>query len=245
MQLHTTPKLLAALGGLLIYVAQADAQTQTSLNNAGYWITSNYIAVLGRLPDSAGWIYWLGALTGVNLPPGQSLGTYPDVTTSFLTGSEYCGDLGSCSPSDLAFLTSLYQNAYQRAPDALGEGFWMCQMEPSSSYCSTYGFTPPSTALTHAQVVTGFIQSAEFTSKHGLGSPSPNAANYCSGYTNSIGYSSPPTVSAGVEQVLTFTYPNYCGVNDISGGHVWVKGGPGGATQCYVGWDNFHNITLV
>ncbi len=227
--------LLLAPGGVTLGAVNAEAQTQVS--TAGYWVTANYIAVLGRMPDTAGWIYWTDTLTGVNQAPGQPLGTSSQLTSSFLSSGEYCGFFSQpagCSnpPSDGDFITLLYQNALDRpaSQDPGGYNFWLNQLAPP----------PQGEGLTRVQVVTDFIQSTEFASKHGLNSPTPNAASYCSGYANSVAYASSPTVSAGIEQILTFTFANYCGQGDISGGQVWVQNS---YEDCNVGWDSSGTIT--
>ncbi|HTW65862.1 MAG TPA: DUF4214 domain-containing protein, partial [Bryobacteraceae bacterium] len=228
--------ILPAVVGLVLSAPVADAQT-SQVGTAGYWVTANYIAVLGRMPDAGGWIYWTDTLTGVNQAPGQPLGTISQLTSSFLSSGEYCGFFSQpagCSnpPSDGDFITLLYENALDRSAsqDPTGYAFWLNQLAPP----------PQGAGLTRVQVVTDFIQSTEFASKHGLNSPTPNAATYCSGYTNSVAYASSPTVSAGVEQILTFTFANYCGQGDISGGQVWITNSN---ADCNVGWDTSGTIT--
>src|SRR5437660_1677105 len=80
------------------------AQSDTDTN---YFLTGNYYAVLGRMPDSAGWIYNKQALVG-----GL---TWTNLTNNFLGSPEYALEP---LPDNYAFITDLYEDAWKNMPAA-------------------------------------------------------------------------------------------------------------------------------
>ena len=98
-----------------------------------------YIGILHRAPDSAGLSYWEGQLNG-----GASLS---GVIDGFIGSQEYATDYGSAT-TPTAFVTALYANTLNRAPDSAGLAYWVGQLS--------------SGAETKEQVIEGFLGSAEF-----------------------------------------------------------------------------------
>ena len=98
-----------------------------------------YRATLGRDPDLAGLTGWVSTLID-----GQSYGS---VISGFVDSAEFDQKFGLTT--DHQFVSLLYANVLNRAPDAEGLGGWVDLLE--------------SGALNRAQAVAGFAQSPEFT----------------------------------------------------------------------------------
>jgi hypothetical protein len=78
------------------------------------FVTSEYLAFLGRTPDGAGLQNWLGQLTN---------GTAPEVVEAGIVSSqEYIAKHGN---NATGWLTGLYTDLLGRAPDALGLNAWL------------------------------------------------------------------------------------------------------------------------
>lgn len=97
-----------------------------------------YQATLDRAPELGGLTHWTSQISN-----GQSLET---VVTGFVNSSEFQTTYGATNNTE--FVTLLYNNVLDRAPDAGGLAHWVGQLN--------------SGALTRAQVVLGFSQSSEF-----------------------------------------------------------------------------------
>ena len=97
-----------------------------------------YLAMLDRVPDVAGHGYWTLFL----LQNGYGV---QKVAEEFLRSREFQNTYGTLD--DRAFVTLLYQNVLDRAPDAAGLADWLRLM---------------SVGLSRAGVVTGFSESTEF-----------------------------------------------------------------------------------
>lgn len=98
-----------------------------------------YHAAFGRAPDLGGLSFWaLG---------GASIGT---AATLFLQSAEWQA-AGGGALSDAAFIDTLYQNVFGRAPDSGGLAFWTAQLAGSAS----------SPALSRADVLVAVSQSDE------------------------------------------------------------------------------------
>jgi plastocyanin len=74
-----------------------------------------YQAVLGRAPDVAGLEYWTAAINSSNL-------SLTSLASSFVASPEFIHDYGTLS--NPAFVTQLYADALDRAPDASGAQYW-------------------------------------------------------------------------------------------------------------------------
>jgi hypothetical protein len=87
-------------------------------------IAAFYQAVLGRVPDLPGLQYW-----EADLAKGDSLA---NIAAGFVTSGEFLARFPSASltpdkggPHDTAFVTALYNNILDRAPDAGGLAYWV------------------------------------------------------------------------------------------------------------------------
>jgi hypothetical protein len=87
-------------------------------------IAAFYQAVLGRVPDLPGLQYW-----EADLAKGDSL---VNIAAGFVTSTEFLARFPSASltpdkggPHDTAFVTALYNNILDRAPDAGGLAYWV------------------------------------------------------------------------------------------------------------------------
>lgn len=101
-----------------------------------------YGAALGRAPDVIGLGYWTSRLEG-----GESLS---DIAVGFLTAPEFAARYGN--PDARGFVTLLYENVLDRAPDSGGMDYWLGQLGAGQS---------------RAQVLTGFSESAEYINRVG------------------------------------------------------------------------------
>ena len=80
-------------------------------------IVELYFTAFGRAPDTAGLQYWISAKQN-----GMSLG---QITQAFTQAQEFAP---SAKSDDTGFLTTLFQNALGRAPDAAGLSYWTAQL---------------------------------------------------------------------------------------------------------------------
>ncbi len=127
--------------------AEFIARAQTLLPN-GVWLPDTdasavarvYQATLGRHPEEAGLAYWRGQVEA-----GFSL---RDLVPLFLSSPESQARYGA--QDDAGFLTTLYQNVLERAPDAGGYAYWGQNL---------------AAGMARADVVMLFSQSPEFVSK--------------------------------------------------------------------------------
>ncbi|WP_177306918.1 DUF4214 domain-containing protein [Pseudoduganella namucuonensis] len=76
-----------------------------------------YQAAFDRTPDQAGLGYWIKAMD-----QGTSL---RDVAASFVAGAEFAALYGGSNPSNLTFVTKLYNNVLHRAPELDGLNYWL------------------------------------------------------------------------------------------------------------------------
>ncbi len=76
-------------------------------------IINLYFTAFGRVPDTAGLQYWVGAQQS-----GMSLG---NIAQAFIQSNEFAQ---RPSTDDAGFLASVYQNALGRTPDAAGLAYW-------------------------------------------------------------------------------------------------------------------------
>ena len=183
-----------------------------------YWVTANYIAVLGRHPDPVGWLYWVDWLNHNHDPNPQA-----EFTSALLVSSEYCGLFGQISgctnpPTDAQFLTTLYQNALGRPPDQGGWQYYIAELG--------------SGAETRAQVVFDLIASTEFANLYGA-----YCTSYSPGYATPLGYTTTASAVGGAETSFTLTFASSSGSADIAYGQVLIDG-------CSIEWDGNNTITL-
>lgn len=100
-----------------------------------------YQAVLGRSPDLGGFNTWIDRLAG-----GVPL---TSVISGFVNSNEFQTTYGQATASE--FVTLLYANVLNRAPDAAGLNAWVSRLESGSH--------------SRENVVFGFVQSREFITK--------------------------------------------------------------------------------
>lgn len=104
-----------------------------------------YLATLDRAPDPVGFQGWLDEL--------NHQGTaYIDIIPGFINSPEFQSVYGSLD--DTSFVTLLYNNVLNRAPDAAGLAGWLANL---------------SNGTTRSEVVQGFADSAEFISNSDSG----------------------------------------------------------------------------
>jgi len=102
-----------------------------------------YRATLDRAPDKDGLVYW-----STQLVAGAVFG---DVAAGFTDSREFSNTYGDLD--DTGFVTLLYNNVLDRAPDAAGLAGWVADLEEGAA---------------RASIVTGFSQSPEFTASTAL-----------------------------------------------------------------------------
>ncbi len=117
------PAALLAVGLLLLLVssmadqpaaAQAEPADGFGVRPEEGEVARLYQAVLGRVPDEAGFAYWVNLrLQGAELK---------DIATVFADGAEYQARFGV--DTDQAFVWRLYRNVLGRAPDTRGATYW-------------------------------------------------------------------------------------------------------------------------
>lgn len=112
-----------------------------------------YGATLGRAPDSNGFLGWYNGLV-----PGQGTIdiTLTQAAAAFVNSTEFQNTYGALSNS--AFVTQLYQNVLDRAPDARGLARWTTDLD---------------NGVSRADVVLGFSEGTEFRN-----STAPNLVNW-------------------------------------------------------------------
>ena len=107
-------------------------------NSSGAQVYRIYQATLDRAPDTSGFEFWTGALESGSRSLQQ-------VVTGFTNSGEFQNTYGSLDNTD--FVTLLYNNVLDRAPDQGGLNAWLGALNNGT---------------TRAQVVTGFSESGEF-----------------------------------------------------------------------------------
>ena len=107
----------------------------------GMSVIKNYIAVLGRDPEYAGWLYWF-----TQIHNGASANA---VLNAFIASPEFHTTYGSLSNNQ--FVTLVYQNVLGRAPDTGGLNYWLNQLNTG--------------ALDRTGIMASFIASPEFTNR--------------------------------------------------------------------------------
>lgn len=79
-----------------------------------------YQAAFDRVPDHAGLGYWINAVdTGISLA---------DIANSFIQSAEFQSMYGT-NPSNVEFITLLYNNVLGRSPDQSGFDYWIRDLE--------------------------------------------------------------------------------------------------------------------
>ncbi len=92
-----------------------DGRLVFDVNDAAAAVTRMYQAGLGRLPDQGGLNYWINGL--------QHGAALADIAAGFLNSAEFIGRFGT-GLANGDFVTRIYQNVLNRAPDSGGLAFW-------------------------------------------------------------------------------------------------------------------------
>jgi hypothetical protein len=101
-------------------------------------VTRLYFAYFLRIPDYGGLIFWVNSYKS-----GMSLNA---ISQAFAQSQEFIDRYGSLTNTQ--FVTLVYNNVLNRAPDSGGLAFWVGQLD--------------SGAMNRGQVMTGFSESTEF-----------------------------------------------------------------------------------
>jgi len=101
-------------------------------------VTRLYFAYFLRIPDYDGLMYWIGQYEA-----GMTLN---EISESFALSAEFTTTYGSLSNSE--FVTLVYQNVLERAPDQAGLDYWSNQLDTAAN--------------TRGEVMTGFSESVEY-----------------------------------------------------------------------------------
>ena len=100
-----------------------------SLNDA---ITELYVGYYNRAPDPSGETYWVGRLeSGMSLSAiAQSYSVQTESTNLY----PFLASPNTASTTAVqAFVTSVYENLFNRAPDPAGESYWVTQLQTGAS----------------------------------------------------------------------------------------------------------------
>jgi len=113
----------------------ADPYTQNVVNA----VIREYQAAFGRVPDQAGLSYWVNVV-------GANPSALSNLSVIFANSTEFNNLYGAnaTTPTNVALVTSLYENVLGRTPDAAGLAYWASQ------------------PLNAAQLLQYFAQSPEF-----------------------------------------------------------------------------------
>ncbi|HEX4052944.1 MAG TPA: DUF4214 domain-containing protein, partial [Tepidisphaeraceae bacterium] len=103
-----------------------------------------YVSAFDRLPDQSGLNYWEDTYAA-QAPTVGATAELAAVAAAFVGSSEFQTRYGSLS--DAAFVTQLYNNTLDRAPDSGGFNYWVGQLQ--------------SGGMTEAQILVGFAESTE------------------------------------------------------------------------------------
>ncbi len=194
----------------------------------GQFVTAAYIAVLNRLPDATGWIYWKGVL-------GQGVPRVA-VTDTFLNpNGEYAGvcpgALPVGSPTNGAFITCLYNHALGRNPD------------PDAL---TNGINALNAGYSRAALTDDTIASWEF---HVVNGVDPNRLAYNASWVGMNEDLPIPNPTVNIPQQYTFHFKNSAyGVTDVMGGQIVFSSNPNAVTSyqgCQIEWRYWGELYLA
>ena len=159
-------------------------QITTAMQNQ---IAQNYIAILGRNPDSAGFSFWVNQLADANNTPTAQTA----IVNGFGNSTEFRSTYASLSTT--AAVTLLYNNVLLRAPDSGGLTFW-------SNYANSLITSGQTLTNAYAQTAAAIIY---------------NASNNGSTDSASVNARTATAVTAGTTPNTTYTLTT--GVETITG----------------------------
>jgi hypothetical protein len=117
-----------------------------SVDSAAAEVARLYMATLAREPDTLGLSYWEQMLTNMT-PAGQpTWSQLSNIVSGFINSTEFQAKYGNTDNTH--FVTLLYNNVLNRAPDSAGLAYWIGNLTSGTE--------------TRQQVVLGFSESAEF-----------------------------------------------------------------------------------
>jgi hypothetical protein len=102
----------------------ADTTVGLDIEGAGGQAYRVYQAAFDRTPDAAGLGYWIS-----QMDKGIS---QRDVAASFVASKEFA-DLYGSNPTNLAYITKLYNNVLHRAPEQKGLDYWVGIMDSGAA----------------------------------------------------------------------------------------------------------------
>ena len=113
-------------------VSSATPAVVAATNTLNDAITELYIGYYNRAPDPSGENYWVGRLeSGMSLIAiAQSYSVQTESTTLY----PFLASPNTASTAAVqAFVTSVYENLFNRAPDPGGEAYWVNQLQSGAS----------------------------------------------------------------------------------------------------------------
>ncbi len=116
-------------------VTPPPAAPTNSANAVNDSISDLYIGYFDRAPDPAGETYWVGQLQGgmslSQIAQSFSVQTEPTSQYAFLASPNT-----SSATAVQTFVSAIYNNLFNRAPDAAGEAYWVAQLQTGASTVS-------------------------------------------------------------------------------------------------------------
>jgi Peptidase M10 serralysin C terminal/Domain of unknown function (DUF4214)/RTX calcium-binding nonapeptide repeat (4 copies) len=184
-----------------------ESQNITALDTQAYATTAiadNYLgqvyrlyeATLNRTPDTGGFQSWIGAMQS-----GQSL---DQVTSGFVNSAEFHNIYGTTDNTQ--FVTLLYNNVLNRAPDAGGLAFWVSLLN---------------TGTTRSGVVDGFSESVELINASGAALATYVQTNMAPIWSDVLNGGTGNDKLFGGLGADTFQFQLNGGVDQISGLEAW------------------------
>ena len=95
-------------------------------------ITKLYVGYYNRAPDPSGETYWAGQLQG-GMPLTQIAQSYSVQTESTNLYAFLASPNTASTAAVQAFITAVYGNLFNRAPDTAGENYWVGQLQTGQS----------------------------------------------------------------------------------------------------------------
>jgi hypothetical protein len=118
----TSQATQVAAGSRLRFADSAIALDLEGIAGQGYRI---YQAGFNRKPDLAGLGYWINQMdNGIS---------QRDVAASFVASAEFATIYGGSNPTNLVYITKLYNNVLQRAPEQAGLDYWVGIMNSNAA----------------------------------------------------------------------------------------------------------------
>jgi len=160
-------------------------------------ITEIYVATFKRAPDTAGLGYWMGQVNAGILTidqVAQSFFDQPETKVKYPQGT-----------SDVIFVTTIYQNVFNRAPDQAGLDYWTGKLSQGAFSRSQAimaiinGAKAASGSPTDATILANKEEVAEYFATSALGSqPDQSIMLWHAQYVMSNINSSPSSVAAAI-----------------------------------------------